>query len=492
MKKVLISLIIAGVIFQGTTLFLPAGIHRDVGSDLRLLGNPGLNLPMFQKCVLVHKPVLKRQNLRYFAVYHLWPVSISFFIFKPSHLIYKFFIFAYIMLFSFSFFRVLQIWFDKELAYIATIFALFSNSIADFFVLWNVGSIAFPFFAIYLLETRRNRRPYLCSFFLALSVYSYYPGKVVVVAYVLAFCVARWQECKKRPLANLFFFILIFPSLALVYFFPQEVPGNFLISFSDFLEKLKMVFYYRVQEKAVNTELGKRMVNPILSIGTAIYLLISSVSFLKKRGHEPTDLSKSFGYIFLGILLVIFLPYLYWIPYIRTRLAVWVLPSFFVFTALLIAKVRRYMSRINYVVYIVVPCLLLYVATEVPPHIKKITHPTISGYYCYGLEKIIPYLKQENPKKIFVDGFMSSLLRAYTGGALNIDKVGHNQVNSPTFPWALGTSFEDEAYFVFWNKSAHLKKLLKLCRKNNWECTPKKHFNFPEHKTGIKIYRVRK
>jgi len=488
-KKLFIPFLIFGVLFQATMIFLPSSIHRDEGVDQRNLGDRGFNLPpFFQKDIMPHKSILPGRH-RYFSTYHLWPVALSYAIFKPARLIYRFFMFAYIMLFIFSFYRLVRIWFNDDLAYVAGIFALFSSAIADFVTLAHTTSIAFPYFAIYLAETKRDRHPYLCAFILALSAYAYPTAMLVIAGYVIAFCISRWDECRARGRPCFFFLALVFPLAVMAYLFPQGIPSTFVVSLRDFLEKAKMAFWYKIETGQINSALGKRVINPVLSIGTGIYLL-----FLCRRlsGVLRIDRKKYFGHVFLVTLLFIFLVCIYIIPYLESRLVVWVLPSFFVFTAALLYRLSLMASRSGYQIYFLLPYLFFYIATEVPPHIKKITHPKINVYYTYGADKVIPYLMRENPKKIFVDYYMSNIMRVYSDGKLNIDKLEYNQFNSSTFPWEQGMKFQDEAYFVFWKNSGRLREFSEVCAKRGTRCDLKNEFDFPQHKSGIVIYRVKR
>ncbi|MDP2940828.1 MAG: hypothetical protein Q8N85_01030 [Candidatus Omnitrophota bacterium] len=486
-KRLFILFFIFGVLFQGTMIFLPASIHRDEGIDQRYLGVKGFNIPpFFQKDIMPHASMLRGTH-RYFTTYHLWPVALSYAILKPARIIYRFFMFAYIMLFVFAFYRLARIWFNDEVAYIAAIFALFSSAIADSVTLAHITGIAFPYFAIYLAETKRQRHPYVCGFILALSAYAYPTARLVIAGYVIAFCVSRWDECRARWLPSCFFIVLLLPLVVMAYLFPQGIPATLLVSFKDFLEKAKMAFWYKIETGDINAPLGQRVINPTLSISTAIYL-----AFLCKRflGIAWIGRKKYFGYVFFVTLIAIFIVFIYFIPYLQSRLVVWAMPSFFLLAAALLYKLSLAFKRRKFQFYFLLPCLLFYAGMEVPPHLKKITHPAINGYYAYGADKILPYLLKENPKKIFVDYYMSDILRVYSGGRLNIDQVGYDQFNSATFPWELGTKFEGEGCFVFWKNSSRLSEFLDICAKKSWNYNLKKEFDFPEHKSGIVIYEV--
>ena len=488
-KKLFIPFLIFGVLFQATMIFLPSSIHRDEGVDQRNLGDRGFNLPpFFQKDIMPHPSILPGRH-RYFSTYHLWPVALSYAIFRPVRIIYRFFMFAYIMLFIFAFYRLVRIWFNDDLAYLAGIFALFSSAIADFVILAHIAGIAFPYFAIYLTETKRHRHPYSCAFILALSAYAYPTAMLVVAGYVIAFCVSRRDECRERVLPSVFFLVLVSPLVVMAYLFPQGIPSTFVVSPKDVLEKAKMAFWYKIETADIDSSLGKRVINPILSIGTGIYLLFlcSKLSRVLR-----IDGKKYFGHVFLVTQLFIFLVCICVIPYLESRLVVWVLPAFFVFTAALLYRLGLLASQSGYQIYFLLPYLFFYIATEVPPHIKKITHPTINGYYAYGADKVIPYLREENPKKIFVDYYMSNIMRVYSGGMLNIDKLDYDQFNSATFPWEQGTKFQDEAYFVFWKNSSRLERFFKYCAKRGTRYDLKNEFDFPQHKSGIVIYRVKR
>lgn len=487
-RAIFLILLIAGIVFQSTTIFLPESIHRDEGMDQRYFRDPGFRIPpFFQKEVLSHGPLLKGA-FRLSATYHLWPVAITYSIFKPSRIIYRFFMFAFIMLFVFSFYRLMLIWFNREVAYVATIYAVFSSAIADFAVLWHIASITVTYFAIYFLETKRSRRPFLACFLLALSAYEYSPARLVVLGYVITFCLLRWDECKKNPYPYLLFLLLVLPLIVITYFCPQEVPDTFFVSFKDFFEKAKYAFWYRQETGVIHSALGKRVVSPILSIGAAIYVFVALKKIMRTKN---IDWKKYYGHVYFSISIALLFIFIYLTPYVQSRLVVWALPAFYAFTALLIYQISRKIYRWKYYTFILAPCLLFYIAAEVPPHIKKITHPTINGFYCYGADKILPYLLKENPEKLFVDSYMSDVLLIYSAGKLNIDKLKYYQLNSTTFPWDIGSTFQGEAYFVFWKDSPQPKKFFEIAQKERWAYTLKKEFDFPRHRSAILIYKVK-
>jgi len=486
-KLIFVGLLMAGVVFQSTIIFLPTSIHRDEAIDERDLGGPGLNIPpFFVKDILTHSTLLPG-HFRINTQYHLWPVAVAYSIFGPSRSTYRSFMFIYIMIFILSFYALARIWFGGEIANIALIFALFSSPVADYAVLWHIGGVAFPFFAIYFIETKRHKHPLAASFLLALSAYAYPTAKLVVLGYIITFALLRREECRKYAAAVRIFFLLLVPLFIIMLLCPQEVPGKLVVGIKDFVEMAKYAFWYCQCSGDIHARLGTRVVNGILSISTLVCLFV----FVKKfMTTAKIQWEKYFGHVFMCVLILLLFVYIYWMPYLEPRLVVWALTAFWTLTALLLQRIGSRTVKWKYYIFILLPCLGAYIATEVPPHIKKITDPKINGLYTYGALQVIPYLLKENPKKVFVDSFWSDQMLVYSNRKLNIDKIQWNQFNSSTFPWDLNTVFMDKAYFVFRmdNPDNQMNKFFRYARQKHWRYTLKKEFVFPEHNTGVKIY----
>jgi len=471
----LFSLIILGILFQATILFIPAGFNSDAAAT-SLLAHDIIS----QKRWIFFSSSAHTEKSLIFPISPITPLVLIFLIFGFVDWGVRLTIIIYNLLSAFFLYKLTGLWFNEKTARISLVLFLFSPWVVEQFNLWVPTAFLFTVMPIYVHQMALKDKRYLPMAYslLGLSFYFFSTAKIVVSFYLLLYLFfnpRRFSE-KSNIVSFVLFILVILPWL--------------LFTFSSSQKEI----IFRPEPASFSLEF-------FISL---IYLLVFITPFLLVAFYHTFDilkrivLEKKFDFVnvFLsGWLLSVFFAIYLATPYLRPRVIYYSAPAFIILSSWVYSRV----SREN-----IYTALAAFALSGIIIHatLSLDKHAIMPMGYEYGLDRVTKYLlSRDDVGWIYTDLRMDKQILFYSQRRLPLMETRYPLMDSPTFPWLDYRSDVNIStgcyYYSFWAnlERAYLKPDDSLLSEDHFlrihnGSSPVYSVDYPWGDRAINVYRI--
>ncbi len=405
----LFSLIVLGILFQTTILFIPQGLNSDAAISSLIAYDI-----ISQGKVISFTTSSHTAKSLIFPISSITPLVLIFLIFGVVDWGVRVTILFYNLLSAFFLYKLTVLWFNEKTARVSLVLFLFSPWVMSHFNLGVPTGFLFTVMPIYIHQVALKDKKYLPLTYslMGLSFYFLVTAKIVICFYLFLyffFNQRRFFE-KSNILSFILFILLILPWL----FF------NFPPSQREIILR---------PEPGFSLDLASDIVYPFFFFITP-FLFVAFIYVFDVMKKIMCDKRFEFIPVFLsGWLLSVFAA-IYLAPYVRPRVLYYSAPAFIILSSWFYSRV----SREN--IYI---ALSAFAISGIEIHAtfaldKSAIMPVGSEY---GLDKVTEYLmSRDDVGWIYTDYRMDKQILFYSQRKLPLKETAYPHLDEPTVPWS--------------------------------------------------------